>query len=153
MTDATVIDHLKRRIAQANLELAKAVEDRKRSQQQESMLLKEIAGYESALAAEERRGGIRAATTTEGSVPPPLIVAGAPLGAPNPSTNGHPTNATHAIYEFIRAAGVRGITRLEIKGRLEVDGIQVHPNYPYVVVAKLKEANRIKEESGRLYAL
>jgi|SRR6267142_198847 len=142
MTNASFIDYLKMRIEEAQRELTGVTQKKIAVEQQEATLLKDIEGYQSTLAAEERRGGMTSdqptPAMTQSSLPPQ-------------SNNGHTSNATKSILSYVRAAGARGITRIEIKNALDRDGISVHPNYPYVVVSKLKENNKIKEDRGRLY--
>ena len=141
MTNASFIDYLKSRIEEAQLELVEATQKRLAAEQVEAQLIKDIEGYRSTLAAEERRGGT--SLTAQVEVQPTQV--------PRQSNNGHTPNATLSILSYVRSAGARGITRPEIKNALERDGISVHPNYPYVVISKLKENNKIREDRGRLY--
>ena|SRR5258708_35667464 len=141
MTNASFIDYLKSRIEEAQLELTDANQKKLAAEQQVAVLLKDIEGYQHTLAAEERRSGTSLTAQLEVQ----------PTPVPPQSNNGHASNATQSILSYVRVAGARGITRIEIKNSLERDGISVHPNYPYVVVSKLKENKKIKEDRGRLY--
>jgi hypothetical protein len=159
MTDSIeAIDFIKRRIAQAKLDLARVTEERKKSQQQELVLMKEVQNYEAVLAAEQRRGGTEVASAAPVFEARSFSTLAAVVNPPEETrvhpSSANPLNATQAIHDYIRAAGTAGITRKEIRARLLMDGIRVHNNYPYVVLGKLKEANKIREDDNeRLYAL
>ncbi len=145
MNNNSAIEFLKQRIAQAKEELGEASQKRLDAQKLESTLMNEIRGYEYALAGEMRRSGI--AVPVPSDAPP--AQAALPVSGTE-SSNGH-RSAAGSIFSYIQNAGSRGMTRSEIKNALARDGIKVHKNYPYVVIAKLKESRKVKEEGERLY--
>jgi len=135
-----VIDHLRRRIEEADRDYQATIRKRLDVLKLEQTLQKELEGYRTALEGEMRRAGI--------VVPD----AGERASAQQPiSANGHKRGSANAtILGYIGEAGKAGITRQEIFSRLASEGIKVHKNYPYVVISKLKEDELIEERDGKV---
>lgn len=135
-----IIDHLKRRIAEAEAEYRAVGVQRQEVMKLEQKLHREIDGYKAALEGELRRSGQAPVNT----------VTEKPTEGGSVITNGH-GSAVQTILGYIQTAGSKGITRRDIATNLANDGVEVHRNYPYVVISKLKEKELIEERNERLF--
>jgi hypothetical protein len=149
MASNSLIELVKQRLASVKTELARATQQRIDAHALENTLIEEMRGYERTLAAELRRNGVAPSESNENSQRPVDSRPEASAATPE-SNNGH-KSAAQSILSYIQAAGSRGMTRGEIKQALKSEGIKVHENYPYVVIAKLKNARKIREDGERLY--
>lgn len=135
-----IIDHLRGRIKEAQEEYGRTTKKRIELTQLEQKLFKEVEAYQLALEGEMRRNGIPVHAQSE------TVIANSHTIAP---LNGQ-GSAKAIIASHIREAGPAGTTHKNILGFLKSHGTQVHRNYPYVVVAKLKRGGMVKGVDGKL---
>lgn len=145
------IEALERDLANAERELEKATTDRLRAEQIEGQWSTEVTSLKNLIQVRQQRLN-------------PVVAKNIAVGdalhirtdhdSSSSAVNGkgaEDLNKVDWIDGLIAASGTLGVAPPEIMKAAQKSQIKMHPNYPYVVLRKLVEKDRIVKRRGRYY--
>jgi len=140
------------RKAEHHLELA--IQNRKDAQAEEALCFQKVEGLKMVIAS--------IGTQTAGGSPPQVIrapsgqisvVSGTPTVVVDPQIADFEKNKTVWVKGLVDSSGDTGISPKQIRQIARERRIPLTNTFPYVILSKLKSAQRIKEANGRYYTL